>query len=271
MGTKVIGRNKIFALFNNSFPFRIVIGGWLFSSLVMTASYGGNLRAFLLRPQYSKPINNMEDVVTSGLPWTMALYGEEVELYLARSEDPVEKRFWEGKTVIPYTDFPIVEMREVFEGRRVFVEWKPIVDLLIGKFLRRPDGDLLVHYTYKLLHHVNGGYDVVSFYAVNPWYKQFNKILYTYKETGLLKRWKDSSITFFSNRYMVKHGKELEFLNEDNEQRFMKMSLDSLYGAMIGFALVNVIGSVIFLLELCGGKKRGLMLRQTVVVQLRHM
>ncbi len=237
----------------------------------MTASYGGNLRAFLLRPQYSEPINNMEDIVNSGFPWTMVMYGEEIELFLARSEDPIEKRFWEGKTEVPYADFPVDGMRDVFEGRSVLIEWKPIVDLLVGKFLRRSDGDLLVHYTFKHLHYVNEGYDVVSFSAVNPWYNQFDKILYAYKESGLLQVWKERSINFFSNRYMANHKKELEFLNENQEQNFVKMNLGSLYGVLICFGVVNGIGSVVFVFELCRRDKMETLSVQTVGGTLRQM
>ena len=76
----------------------------------MTAGYGGNLRAFFLTPKYTRPIENMQDVVDSGLPWTMTITGEEVETYLANTEVPLEKRLWEGKTVVPYSDFPHKEV-----------------------------------------------------------------------------------------------------------------------------------------------------------------
>ncbi len=90
-------------------------GTWLTFSLVITASYGGNLRAFLLRPRFSEPIDNMEKIVNSGLPWTMALFGEEIEFYLQTSQVPVERDFWEGKTVREYAEFPIEEVTEAIQ------------------------------------------------------------------------------------------------------------------------------------------------------------
>ncbi len=98
---------------------RLVVGVWLLYSFVITASYGGNLSAFLLKPEFSQPINKVEDVVSSGLPWSMVLYGEEIESYLEQSEMPVEQKLWEeGKTVIPYEEFPINEVLLLYSTRR---------------------------------------------------------------------------------------------------------------------------------------------------------
>ncbi len=103
---------NVFTLLRSIFH-RTVTGGWLMSSLIITASYGGNLRAFLLMPKYTLPIENMKEVVESALPWTMVLYGEEVETYLEQSVDPVEKGFWDGKTVIPYNEFPLEQVLHI--------------------------------------------------------------------------------------------------------------------------------------------------------------
>ncbi len=100
-------------------------------------------------------------------------------------------------------------MLGVVEGKQVLVEWTPIVDVLVGRFLRRPDGELMVHYTKTLITHVNGGYDAVMYYPVNPWYDDFNLYLFAYKEQGLDKVWKVRSINFFSQRYVEAHGKEV--------------------------------------------------------------
>ncbi len=89
---------------------RSVVGGWLLFSFILTASYGGNLRAFFMTPKYTEPVENMLDVVESGLPWTMTITGEEIETYLANTEEPVEQQLWAGKTVVPYSDFPHKEV-----------------------------------------------------------------------------------------------------------------------------------------------------------------
>ena len=76
----------------------------MFFSLVITTSYGGNLRAVLTNPQLTKPISNLEDVVNSGLSWNMVLFGENVERMLSESTDPVHKQFWRGKDILEYNE-----------------------------------------------------------------------------------------------------------------------------------------------------------------------
>ncbi len=75
-------------------------------SLVTTASYGGNLRAYLMNPEPRDPIDTLEEVVESGLPFNMAMYGESTERLLAESDDPVKRRFWREKVVVEYDQFP---------------------------------------------------------------------------------------------------------------------------------------------------------------------
>ncbi len=85
---------------------RVILSVWILYAFLLTAGYGGSLRAFFLRPEYRDPIDTMEDIVESGLPWKIVLYGVELDNYLETSQDPVVRKFWEGKTVIPYDEFP---------------------------------------------------------------------------------------------------------------------------------------------------------------------
>jgi len=85
---------------------RFIIGGWILLAFILGAGYGGNLRAFFLTPKVEPPVDSLLDVVENGLPWTMTITGEEIETYLANSELPLEKRLWDGKTVVPYSHFP---------------------------------------------------------------------------------------------------------------------------------------------------------------------
>ncbi len=78
------------------------MGIWLLSVFVLSAGYGGSLRAFLTTPTYEDPINDLEGVVKSGMPWDLILYGEEVESQLENSQDPIEQVIWKKKRVIEY-------------------------------------------------------------------------------------------------------------------------------------------------------------------------
>ncbi len=68
-------------------------------------------------------------------------------------------------------------MQAVYEGKQVYLDYKTMLDLMTGSFLRRPNGDLMVHYTGELATHINGGYDAVAFYPLSPWRKRFDRYL----------------------------------------------------------------------------------------------
>ena len=68
---------------------RVTLGTWLIGCVIISASYGGELRAFLMTPNYEKEIDTMKDVLDSGLPWNLILYGEEIEGEMAGSDDPI--------------------------------------------------------------------------------------------------------------------------------------------------------------------------------------
>ena len=50
---------------------RTVFAVWILYCVIIAASYSGALKAFLTLPVYQPPINNLQDVLDSGLPWGM--------------------------------------------------------------------------------------------------------------------------------------------------------------------------------------------------------
>ncbi len=47
--------------------------------------------------EYEEAIDTLEKVLDSGIPWEIGLYGEDVEVQMARSEHPTMKAIWDGK------------------------------------------------------------------------------------------------------------------------------------------------------------------------------
>ena len=78
--------------------------------MVIGASYTGNLRAFLITPTLTNPINTLKEVVESGLEWGMVMYGEEEERMMAQSTDPVISAIWKYKVEEPYRSIPPVRL-----------------------------------------------------------------------------------------------------------------------------------------------------------------
>ena len=110
---------------------RTVFAVWILYCVIIAASYSGALKAFLTLPVYQPPINTLQDVLDSGLPWGMVrpppknvsakligsryksrylkvdiflhvqvLYGEEEEQMMASSpEGSVIRTIWDEKIV----------------------------------------------------------------------------------------------------------------------------------------------------------------------------
>ena len=59
-----------------------------------TSSYAGEIRSFFINPGTTSALDNLGEVVESGLGWGLILYGEEEEKVMAASTDPVMSKVW---------------------------------------------------------------------------------------------------------------------------------------------------------------------------------
>ena len=98
----LLGENVCNIWKQQGFALRFILGTWIICSLILTASFGGNLRAFLTKPKYEKPIDTLSDLLESGMKWDMILYGEEIEHEMASSADPIIKEVWNGKELAEF-------------------------------------------------------------------------------------------------------------------------------------------------------------------------
>lgn len=62
----------------------------------------------MTNPLFTQPIETLEELVESGLPWGMVLYGEEEEEMMAESTDPIIQIIWRDKIVTEYSQVPQV-------------------------------------------------------------------------------------------------------------------------------------------------------------------
>ena len=78
--------------------------------MIISTAYSGNLISFMTIPKLESPINTLEEVLESDLPWEMVVYGVEVEDAMASGAlGPVVKELWEGKIPIEYSPTPQVQ------------------------------------------------------------------------------------------------------------------------------------------------------------------
>ena len=77
--------------------------------MVISYAYSGNLVSFMTVPKLAMPIDKLDEVLDSGLPWEMVVYGVEVEDAMASGAlGLVVKELWEGKIPRGYSPTPQV-------------------------------------------------------------------------------------------------------------------------------------------------------------------
>lgn len=62
---------------------RILFATWWMFILILTSFYTANLTAFLTKPQFTLPINSLEDIVRKGYKW-IAYKGRTVDFLLSQ-------------------------------------------------------------------------------------------------------------------------------------------------------------------------------------------
>ncbi len=91
---------------------RVVSLAWLLFTLIITSAYSGNLRAYLLKPKMHPAVETISDIVSSGLPWSMVLWGDDLGVSLSQAKDPDMKTFWEKMRSEEYSNFPYETVRD---------------------------------------------------------------------------------------------------------------------------------------------------------------
>ncbi len=89
---------------------RNFICAWFMFAFVITASYGGNLRAFLLSPVMSEPIDTLADILASGLGWRLVEYHDWMQTKVETSDNQMVQEYWRERNVVKYEDFPFEQV-----------------------------------------------------------------------------------------------------------------------------------------------------------------
>lgn len=89
---------------------RLAVVTWLWYSFVVTALYSGELRAVLLHPAQSPPLDTIRDVVDLSSSWEVVDYGDRMwDPFFMRffgKTDGIEK-FYRDMTKVEYKEFPL--------------------------------------------------------------------------------------------------------------------------------------------------------------------
>ncbi len=92
--------------------FRVSAGTWLLFAFITTSSYAGNLKATRLNPVEEHPINNVHDIVHSGLEWHMFNYGDYLDYHISQQEGEDYKTFLrDRKEIVSWLEVPYQEVK----------------------------------------------------------------------------------------------------------------------------------------------------------------
>ena len=109
----------------------ILLGTWLMMTNILTMSYTCNLKAHMVTPGYSKPIENLKETVGSSYPIKMYGIGAGIENEWKASTNPEIKQFYDKREVLKFSpNFDVLD--EVGNNSAIFVDWystKAIADI----------------------------------------------------------------------------------------------------------------------------------------------
>jgi hypothetical protein len=71
----------------------------------MNSMYSGNLRAHLMTPDVEKPIDTLQDLFQSGLPWDIVEYGGIASIMENNPGNLPLVKFWKEKEKARYSDY----------------------------------------------------------------------------------------------------------------------------------------------------------------------
>ena len=135
---------------------------------------------FLSYYVFQNPIDTLGDVLESGLPWGMVLYGEEEEQMMASSPLGSDIRtIWDQKIIKPYSP-TVAEVDSVLAGDLIFIDWKSGLEPAIFSKYSTPSGDPLVHLSSRPVFMPN--YPGWGFFKFNPWRAKFDEWIMRHRE-----------------------------------------------------------------------------------------
>ncbi len=140
-------------------------------AFVLTASFGGNLRAYLLKPTLTKTIDDISDIVNSGMPWSMQLYGEELDRQLSNAQDSNLVRFWtENVPPDSYGDYQYDKLLLAYQGKGLYVDYNMLASVAIEAGFTRSNGQSELRMSGNIFPWTDDNvYFSWAFHPINPW------------------------------------------------------------------------------------------------------
>ncbi|KYN07114.1 Glutamate receptor 2 [Cyphomyrmex costatus] len=167
---------------------------WIFI-LILTSFYTANLTAFLTRPQFTLPINDLKDILRKGYQW-IAYKGRTIDFMLSEFDDVEDLNLlnvtrWKDHYITSY-EYPVDDIFNAVEKNKLFLGENYYLQTLIF--------ENYINKTRQHLHHRNRCTYVImpnTILVINKAFafpvnstleKPFNKELITLMASGIIKR-----------------------------------------------------------------------------------
>ena len=227
----------------------LLLGSWLLSTTILTMSYTCNLKAHMITPGYSKPLENLEETVASNYPIKMYGIGAGIENEWKTSTNPEIKQFYSKREVLKFSpNFEVLD--EVGNGSTIFVDWfstKAIVDI------RFPDTG-----NKKLITLVDTGT------KMSPKYIMAFHMRKRFRGKGVMSRMVSRLLEggLVEKMYQDTIARMFKELGEEEKKTIMKRrverglkpwSMSELQPAFLCLAFLIIVSSLVFLLEILLG------------------
>ncbi|XP_050687409.1 glutamate receptor ionotropic, delta-2-like isoform X2 [Eriocheir sinensis] len=122
---------------------RVFFGFWLVFSMIVGISYSSSLTSFLITPGLQKPIENLQQLVTSDIGWAKVSFGGVQEAILEQAKDPVLTALREG---VQWRDSLSGILQEVVKGQLATWDNSITTRLLVAVKFTDTTGQPLVHF-----------------------------------------------------------------------------------------------------------------------------
>ncbi|XP_036143482.1 glutamate receptor ionotropic, delta-1 isoform X2 [Monomorium pharaonis] len=172
---------------------RILFATWWIFILILTSFYTANLTAFLTKPQFTLPINNVRDLMRKGYHW-VTYKGRTLDFLLSQFYDAEDLRIlnatrWKGPHIASY-EHPIKDIFQTVGKKKVFLGEAHFLQSLIFEDYVNKTREYKEHKkrcTYVITPHALLATNKAFAFPLNSTLeKPFNKELLTLVESGII-------------------------------------------------------------------------------------
>ncbi|XP_011863846.1 PREDICTED: glutamate receptor ionotropic, delta-1 isoform X2 [Vollenhovia emeryi] len=174
---------------------RILFATWWIFILILTSFYTANLTAFLTRPQFTLPINSVQDIVHKGYQW-VTYKGRTLDFLLSQFNDTGELSSlnitrWKGHYVTSY-EYPVKAIFNAVERNKLFIGETHYLQSLVFEDYINKTRQHLKHKkrcTYVIMPNAILVTNKAFAFPLNSTLENpINKELMTFVESGIIKR-----------------------------------------------------------------------------------